>query len=286
MSRPKLNLISAAAIKTRASAAAWWRISAALLILAGGAITPLWGAETIPPPPTRYFNDYALLVRPETATQLNNLLENFEKTNSSQVLVAIFPKMPSDSSIEDYTVRVAQKWGVGRKGTNNGAVLFVFADDHKMFLQVGYGLEGVLPDAIAKDITENVIKPRFKAGDYDGGLVAGVNAILRAIGGEYRGTGRTVAQGRARGGTARIRPFISLLVFLAFVFFFSRRGRRGTVFGPAGPAMWGGWGGGGRGSGSSWGGGRGGGSSGGGSSGGSFSGGGGSFGGGGAGSSW
>ena len=279
-SRPSRPVLSGC----RRHAAAWWLISAALLILAGRAFTPLNAAETIPAPPTRYFNDYALLVRPETAGQLNNLLENFEKTNSSQVLVAIFPRMSSDSSIEDYTVRVAQKWGVGQKGKNNGAVLFVFVDDHKMFLQVGYGLEAVLPDAIAKDITENLIKPRFKAGDYDGGLVAGVNAILRAIGGEYRGTGRTVAQGQARGGSRRIHPLIPLLVFLAFMILVSRRSRRGTVFGPLGPATWGGWSGGGWGSGSSWGGGgRGGG---GGSSSGSFSGGGGSFGGGGAGSSW
>ena len=81
--------------------------------------------------------------------------------------------MQSDSSIEDYTVRVAQSWGVGQKGKSNGAVLFVFTQDRKMYLQVGYGLEGALPDALAKRIIENEIKPYFRNGDYDGWLAGG-----------------------------------------------------------------------------------------------------------------
>ena len=104
-------------------------------------------------------------------------------------MVAVFPKMQSDSSIEDYTVRVARSWQVGQKNKNNGAVLFVFVQDHKMFLQVGYGLEGVLPDALCKRIIDEQITPRFKAGDFDGGLTAGVQAILAATKGEYKGTG-------------------------------------------------------------------------------------------------
>ena len=155
-----------------------------------------WGAEVIPPAPARYFNDYANAVPPATAAQLNQKLEDFERSTSSQILVAIFPKMQSDSSIEDYTVRVAQSWRVGQKAKNNGAVLFVFMQDHKMYLQVGYGLEGAMPDALCKRIIANEITPRFKAGDYGGGLSAGVTAILAAAKGEYKGTGQTVAGAR------------------------------------------------------------------------------------------
>src|ERR1039457_6508526 len=112
-------------------------------------------AEVMPPAPERYFNDYAHVVSPATATELNQKLEQFERDASSQIRVVVYPKMQSDSSIEDYTVRVAQSWGIGRKEKNNGAVLFVFVQDHKMFIQVGYGLEGALPDALAKRIIEN-----------------------------------------------------------------------------------------------------------------------------------
>src|SRR5437867_1830799 len=114
-------------------------------------------AEVLPPPPSQYFNDYAHVVSSSTAAELNRKLEDFERATSSQIIVAVFPKMQSDSSVEDYTVRVAQSWRVGQKGKDNGAVLFVFVQDRKMYLQVGYGLEGALPDALAKRIIENEI---------------------------------------------------------------------------------------------------------------------------------
>jgi len=150
-------------------------------------------AETIPPAPPAHFNDYASLVSPQTAAALDAKLAQFERDTSSQVVVAIYPTMQSDSSIEDYTVRVAQSWHAGLKGRDNGAVLFIFASTHKVYLQVGYGLEGALPDALAKRIIEDEIVPRFRSGDYDGGVTAGVDSILAATRGEYRGSGRTVA---------------------------------------------------------------------------------------------
>jgi uncharacterized protein len=253
--------------------------SIVLLALLG--LTAL-AAEVIPPPPAQYFNDYAGVISPATAAQLNQRLEQFERDASSQIVVAIFSKMQSDSSIEDYTVRVAQSWKVGQKDKNNGAVLFVFTQDHKMYLQVGYGLEGVLPDALCKRIIADEITPHFKAGDFNAGLTAGVNAILAATKGEYKGTGRTVAEGDHYIHTSPSEGMIWLIVgvFFFFIIFsavvqsvrpttYSRRG-----VSPGG--FWtGGWGGGGGGGGFSSGGG-----------GGGFSGGGGSFGGGGAGGSW
>ena len=141
-------------------------------------------AETIPPAPRDHFNDYASVVRADTARQLNNELTQFERDTSNQLVVAIFPHMQSDSSIEDYTVRVAQAWRVGQKERKNGAVLFIFSLDRKLYVQVGYGLEGVLPDALCKQIVENEIAPRFRSGDFDGGLTAGVRAMMAAVRGE------------------------------------------------------------------------------------------------------
>jgi uncharacterized protein len=230
-------------------------------------------AEVIPATPSAYFNDYAGVVSKEAASRFNEQLAQFERDTSDQVVVAVFPKMQSDSDIADYTQRVAQAWGVGQKDRRNGAVLFVFIEDRKMFIQVGYGLEGALPDATAFDITERHMKPLFRDGNYEAGLATGIDLICKAIRGEYKGSGKTAAGG---GGVFSLLPFIIFIIVLIIIsrvirkaggYGYSSRGG-GPVFIPSG----GGW---------SSGGGS---SSGGGFSG--FSGGGGSFGGGGAGSSW
>jgi uncharacterized protein len=177
--------------------------------------------------------------------------------------------MESDSDIADYTVQVARFWQVGQKDKNNGAVLFVFVQDHKMFIQVGYGLEGVLPDALCKRIIDEQITPRFKAGDFAGGLTAGIQSIISATKGEYKGNGTTVAD-RKENSTRQVGGWVVFLVFILFIFLVVR-----SRISPLGALLLtgGGWS-----SGRSSGGGFGG--------GGGFSGGGGSFGGGGAGGSW
>ena len=231
-------------------------------------------AEVIPPRPDRYFNDYAGVVSKEAVHRFNEQLAQFERETSDQVVVAVFPKMKSDSSSEDYTQRVAQAWGVGQKDQRNGVVLFVFIEDRKMFIQVGYGLEGALPDITAFDITEYRIKPRFRANDYAGGLSAGIDSISKAIRGEYKGAGKTVAEQRGKAGAPGFLFFIVFIIVLIVIskivrrlggYGYSSRGG-GPMFLPIGGGG-GGWS-----------------SGGGGFSG--FSGGGGSFGGGGAGSSW
>ena len=233
-------------------------------------------AEVIPPKPDRYFNDYAGVVSKSAALRFNEELAQFERETSDQLIVAIFQKMQSDSDIADYTQRVAQAWGVGQKERRNGVVLFVFVQDRKMFIQVGYGLEGALPDITAFDITEYRIKPHFRTGDYEGGIATGIDSIFKAIHGEYKGSGKTVAE-QHRGGASNIWFFIIFMIVLIIIsrvlrrlggWGYSSRGG-GPMFFPVGGGG-GGW---------SSGGGGGGGFSG-------FSGGGGNFGGGGAGSSW
>jgi uncharacterized protein len=234
-------------------------------------------AELIPPKPAGYFNDYAGVVSKEAASRFNEQLAHFERETSDQVVVAVFPKMQSDSDIADYTQRVAQAWGVGQKERRNGVVLFVFIQDRKMFIQVGYGLEGALPDATAFDITERQIKPLFRTGNYEAGLATGIDLICKAVRGEYKGSGKTVTERQGVSGVvSSLLPFIVFIIVLMLLsrlfrklggYGYSSRGG-GPVFIPSG----GGW------------------SSGGGSGGGGgfsgFGGGGGSFGGGGAGSSW
>jgi uncharacterized protein len=239
---------------------------------------PLQAAEVIPPKPTAYFNDYANVVPKDKAVALNEKLAQFERDTSDQVVVAVFRKMESDSSIEDYAQRIAQSWAVGQKDQRNGVVLLVFIDDRKISIQVGYGLEGALPDVTAFDIRSRHIAPHFRTGDYTGGLEEGIDLILKAIRGEYKGDGATVQDKNRTSPSSGCGPLgflIMLIVVLAIIRLGRRRGGYGYT-GLGGPFISSGWGGGWSGGGSS--------SSGGGFSG--FSGGGGSFGGGGSSGGW
>src|SRR5215469_4852687 len=177
-------------------------------------------AEVIPPKPDRYFNDYAGVVSKEAASRFNEQLTQFERETSDQIVVAVFPKMQSDSDIADYTQRVAQAWGVGQKERRNGVVLFVFIQDRKMFIQVGYGLEGALPDATAFDITERHIKPLFRTGNYEAGLAKGMDLIFKAIRGEYKGSGKTVAE--SHGGVGVVSNVLPFIVFIIVLMLLSR----------------------------------------------------------------
>jgi uncharacterized protein len=114
-----------------------------------------FAAEVIPPKPDRYLNDYAHVISQGTVARLNDQLVQFERDTSSQVVVAIYPKMQSDSDIADYTRRVAKAWDIGQRQTQNGAVLFVFVDDRKMFIQTAHGVEGALPPSTSPSITSS-----------------------------------------------------------------------------------------------------------------------------------
>jgi uncharacterized protein len=257
---------------------------AAVAFAACALLSTLSAAERIPPAPTRFVTDETRTLSAATVNQLNARLEQYERDSSNQILVAMFARMETDSSVEDYTVRVAESWHVGQKGKSNGAVLFVFKQDRQIYIQVGYGLEPTLTDAISHDIVENVLKPRFRAGDFDGGVSTAVDAMIAATRGEYKGTGRTRAESRGENGPAPVVIGFSLIL----VFFTVVRAIRGASRAPfiigsprrRGPNVW--WDN--SGSGGGWSSGGGGWSGGGG--GGGFSGGGGSFGGGGAGGKW
>jgi uncharacterized protein len=256
---------------------------AAILVLAGASLA--LGAEVIPPKPKAYFNDNAAVVSPQAARSFNEKLAQFERDTSNQIVVAVYRKMESESDIADYTQRIAQSWGVGQADRRNGAVLFVFVDDRKMHVQVGYGLEGVIPDITAFDITERRIKPQFRANQFEGGLAVGIDSLMKAARGEYQGTGETVAEkGRGEKKSSSNMPCLAVFL-LPFMFMLAiggsrRRRRRGWGYSGMGGPFIGGWSSGGGGwGGGGWSSGGGGGFSG-------FSGGGGSFGGGGAGSDW
>jgi uncharacterized protein len=226
-------------------------------------------------------NDYAGVMRQEQARDLENRLAQFEQETGHQVAVLTIPTLDGED-IEGFSIRVAETWKVGRKGFDNGVILVVAVKDRRLRLEVGYGLEGVLPDATAKQITSNYIVPSFRTRDYAGGILAGTDAVLKVIKNEpLPESARKKERDQGSGLNPILMFVITLAVFGLMAFasagnrrrngMWATRGRRGgpVIFGPGG-----------------FGGYSGGGGFGGGSDGGGFSGGGGSFGGGGASDSW
>jgi uncharacterized protein len=237
------------------------------LFLSGAAFA---AGPAVPPAPTRYVTDKAGVIAPDVTVRLESRLVDFERETSNQFLVYTQTTVPDGATLEEYTVACAQAWKVGQTQRKNGMILFVFPGSKKAWLEVGYGLEGAMPDILARRIMDEQVFPRFRAGDYNGGISAGVSAAIAATRGEYKGTGRTRG---GRSGSGLPVPLLLgiLLVFFGIVsrFFGRRRGGYSYIGG-------GGWG-----SGGGFGG-----FGGGGGGGGGFSGGGGSFGGGGASGDW
>ena len=125
---------------------------------------------------------------------LEQTLAEFEARKGAQLAVLIVPSTQPET-VEQYAVRVQESWKLGRKGVDDGVLLLVAKDDRRLKIEVGYGLEGVLPDAAAKRIIEDDITPRFKQGDFYGGIRAGTERIMRTVDGEPlpapRATGRS-----------------------------------------------------------------------------------------------
>ncbi|MCZ6856283.1 MAG: TPM domain-containing protein [Gammaproteobacteria bacterium] len=215
--------------------------------------------------------DQANILAPATERRLTAQLDAHEKAGGNQVVVATITSLGGET-IEEYGVSLGRAWGIGQEGENNGIVLIVAPNERRVRIEVGYGLEGELPDAIASDIIQTKIYPEFYENDFDGGVSAGVTAIIAALGGEYvfEQQRRTRRDRGRRGGFS----FGFLWIIVVFLLFgFGRRRRRGMGSGLLWGAILG----------SAMSSGRGGGGFGG---GGGFSGGGGSFGGGGASGGW
>ncbi len=247
-------------------------------------------AQQIParPNPPRLVNDYANVLSSEERMQLERTLVAYDDSTSNQVAVVLVNTLDG-YPIEEYALKILREWGVGNKKTNNGVVIVAAIQDRKVRIEVGYGLEGAIPDITANQIIQNDIRPAFRSGDYYEGLNNAAASIIKAAAGEYKAP----AGYRGKGGEGSgIIGFVILIVIVIIIAaigggrggggggFMSRRGYRGGWLGPfiLGNMI-------GRGSsGGGWGGGSGGGWSGGGGGFGGF--GGGSGGGGGASGSW
>ncbi|BCR03895.1 hypothetical protein DESUT3_09640 [Desulfuromonas versatilis] len=160
------------------------------------------------PRATGYVNDRAGMLSAETVVKLERFLNGFEKSDSTQLVVLTVPSLEGNS-LEEYALKVAEAWQIGQQGKDNGALLLIARDDRKIRIEVGYGLEGRLTDLLAGRIIDNEISPRFKAGDFDGGVIAGVAGMAEAMRGEYQGSGQS-------GGRKKQRSPFGLLLLLFF----------------------------------------------------------------------
>lgn len=207
--------------------------------------------------------DEANLMSRKQAHQLTQQLAAFEQRSGIQLVVVSIDTLAGDS-IEEYGYQLGRHWGIGQKGKNNGVLLLIAQDERKVRIEVGYGLEGALPDAIAANIIQSRILPAFKRGDMVAGIVSGSQGIMQALAGEYQPA--DTAKHDEGGG-----PWLFILVVIAMIILHNLRGGGGPGGRRRAAYLAGGFGAG---------------RSGGGFGGGGFSGGGGSFGGGGASGGW
>lgn len=205
-----------------------------------------------------YVNDQAGMIPAATELKLEQYLEQFEQTDSTQIAVLTLTSLEGED-LSDTAIRVAEQWKLGQKQSDNGLLLLIAKEDRKIRIEVGRGLEGRMTDLLAGRIIDGEISPYFKQGDFSGGIIAGVLSMGEAVRGEYTGTGKRQKKKRSSLG------WLTMLLFLApGLLPFGGRRRRSMFW------MGGGFGGGGFGGGG----------------GGGFSGGGGGFGGGGSSGGW
>jgi uncharacterized protein len=156
------------------------RVGAGLALLLGASATC---AEVAIPPLTARVTDLTGTLSGGAVTRIEAKLGNLEAKKGSQIAVLIVPTMQPED-IEQFGIRVADAWKLGRKGVDDGAILIVAKNDRRLRIEVGRGLEGALPDAIANRIITETITPHFKVGDYDGGVEAGVDKMISVVNGE------------------------------------------------------------------------------------------------------
>lgn len=144
---------------------------------------PLLALE-VPPSPTQWFTDKAGVVPPTEGDLLNRKLEQFEQSSGAQFIIYIFPSLEQES-LEDFTIRCAERWKAGQKKYDNGLILFVFVNERKVRIETGYGLEGTITDAFSSRVIREYVAPAFQQGQYGKGLNAAADVVIAKIkGGE------------------------------------------------------------------------------------------------------
>jgi uncharacterized protein len=174
----------------------------------------LW-AQNIPekPSPARFVNDFAGLLSASESSSLEQKLDNYQDTTSTQMVIVTVSSL-DNYDVESYSYTLAKNWGIGQKGKNNGILILVAPNEHKMRIEVGYGLEGAIPDAVCKQIIREVMKPYFKQNNYYQGLNEATTYLIKYASGEYKADPN--ADGNNSGAIWLI-VFIIIIVLISFI---------------------------------------------------------------------
>ena len=195
-----------------------------------------WILAVIPPTPTDYVTDNAQALSAATKDRLETELHDFDAKTGDQILVWI-GQSTNGESLENFTVNAAQKWKAGRKGKDNGAVLFLFMRDRKVRIEVGYGLESVLTDAQSADIISKIVTPRMRDGDTDGAVTGAVDHMLTIVDPTFvlpSSEPTSGSSGDGSGSDDTMAAIVMVLIFVvvvgglifAAILTFVRRGKR------------------------------------------------------------
>ncbi len=201
------------------------------IALIGSLVLPALGLQ-VPARPTQRVNDFATILSAADRQALETILAAHEQATTNQVVIAIFPSLEGES-LEDFSMRLAEAWKIGQAGKDNGVILSVFMQDRKARIEVGYGLEGALPDVVCRRILDEELTPRFRESDYAGGLRAAVGRI-GAVLGDTMLAAEAPRSPAGRGGNepmslpAMIFIMFFLLMFVLMVWAGRRGGRRGA----------------------------------------------------------
>jgi uncharacterized protein len=178
-------------------------------------LSPAKASLSFPPLTGRVVDD-ADILSPETRVRLDQMLAAEEKQTTNQIVVVTLKSL-GDTPIEEYGYQLGRHWGIGQKGKDNGALVIVVPSLHEVRIEVGYGLEGQLTDAQTKIVIERYMVPAFKRGDYNGGVLAGTDAVLQLLGGVALSPSQYPAdQGQDDGGGIAWGFIILVLVWLVF----------------------------------------------------------------------
>jgi uncharacterized protein len=194
------------------------------LLLAGLAGTALGQSADVPRSPDRWVTDKAGFLSAATVDELDSRLETFERTTGRQIIVYI-DKTTGGAPLEEWASKAFQAWKVGRKGLDDGLAVFIMAEDRKVRVEVGYGLEELVPDITAGRIINDIMVPAIRNGENDAAVAGAVNAFLRAIAGEGAagagpGSGREPGAARAKGRYSSGQKVLSVIAIVFFLILF------------------------------------------------------------------
>ena len=175
--------------------------------------------DRIPPAPSRWATDEAGFLSRQAVERLDARLEQYERRTGHQLLVWIGRTIGENAVLEEWAVKAFEAWKVGRKGLDDGLVLFIFADDRKIRIEVGYGLEGKVPDIYAYRVIDNILAPGIRAGRPDEAVDAAVTALIGYISGDEAAAGEETGVRRSSGRSAVKSVFTGIVILVLIIMF-------------------------------------------------------------------